>query len=207
MKGKLSELTVEDVPKIWKWALIYMVLYAIIRIGFYFIAQADIMLENVLVNIGCTIAVSIVLNVFIYYRHLKRIPEDTHKAINNLLDARLGYETSNHNAVLNALNPDNRHLSTEHEKIREKIETANSFLSVRDAEEKLRSELLSKNQKLIEDSVKNLASISDEMKKVNHANIELKAEIVAWKEKCEALSTRKYPKESYSSMNEYELEI
>ena len=61
---------------------------------------------------GCiTSFITIIIS---YYKFLKKIPEATESKINQLLNDRLSYETSNHNSVLETLSSDSRALSTEH---------------------------------------------------------------------------------------------
>lgn len=80
-------------------------------IGWYYNMNIVI---NVIINIIITLIVFGFVFIFSYYKFLKNIPQETEKRINELLNTRLNYETENHNACLQALNPDNRFLAQEH---------------------------------------------------------------------------------------------
>jgi hypothetical protein len=70
---------------------------------------------NILVSVVAGLVTSVLCSLFSWFffarKWLKNIPENTEKLISNLLNERLNYETGNHNAVLAALNPDNKALS------------------------------------------------------------------------------------------------
>lgn len=79
----------------------------------------DIVL-NIGINVISAVITSVLATIFIYYKFLRKIPEMTEKKIDDMLNARLNYETANHNAVLEALNPDNRELNHKIENIWER---------------------------------------------------------------------------------------
>lgn len=88
---------------------IYFIMYLTKEAGGYKIAMGDIVL-NIGINVVSAVITSVAATVFIYYKFLRKIPEMTEKKIDDMLNARLNYETANHNAVLQALNPNNREL-------------------------------------------------------------------------------------------------
>ena len=105
---------------------------------------------NILINIGTSIFFSVGTSLFVYYKFLKRLPEESKNQIEELLNKRLNYETTNHNATLQNSNLDSiNKLSTFGETF-EKINLEN--IRLKDENLKLTSE----NQRLREwiDNVK-----------------------------------------------------
>lgn len=140
----------------------------------------DIIID-ILINIGCSIATTVVLSTIIYFRFLKRIPDDTKKQIDNLLNARLGYETTNHNATLEKFDSIQHFLSKEHGEIRQGINSAKEgILSLNhkfdsDKEQKkMQYEYLNDNNKIIIDNIRKISNLGDVLEKVNYENKQLK---------------------------------
>lgn len=99
---------------------IYLIMY-LIKDGGYKITMSDIVL-NIGINVVSAVITSVLATIFIYYKFLRKIPEMTEKKIDDMLNARLNYETANHNAVLQALNLDNKYLSGEHKDLHRQID-------------------------------------------------------------------------------------
>lgn len=107
-------------------ALIFTVLFAIIFFAIIFYVQKgepnmDELFKEIAISLISGLVSSVIVTVIAYYKFLKRIPEDTQKKIDKLLNDRLSYETSNHNCVMNALSPNNEFLSTEHRAIQTEL--------------------------------------------------------------------------------------
>lgn len=95
-------------------ALLSIILIDIILIAVLLMLNGDIImndiLKDIIIGIVSGVIPSIAVTIFIYYKFLKSIPEDTEKKINALLNERLSYETTQHEGTMRALNPDNSFL-------------------------------------------------------------------------------------------------
>lgn len=63
--------------------------------------------QEILISLITGAISSLVFTSISYFAFLHKIPEKTYEKIEKLLNDRLGYETTNHNAVMGALNPNN----------------------------------------------------------------------------------------------------
>lgn len=77
---------------------------------------------SLVINVLSSIGASIALTVTVYFKFLRRIPEENERRINQLLNDRLSYESTNHNTEMAALNPNTAQLSKEHDLIRNDVE-------------------------------------------------------------------------------------
>lgn len=150
----------------------------------------DINIVDILINIGCSIITTVVLSVVIYFKFLKHIPDETKKQIDTLLNDRLGYEATNHNAVLQKSNSVQNFLSTEHSEIKQSISSANKSISYLYGEfntdrelKKLQYEYLKDNDKTIIDAVNKISVLGEALEKTNYENAALKAEVEELKQK------------------------
>ena len=152
---------------------------------------------DVLINIGSGILSSIAVTLFIYFKFLKHVPEETEKKINALLNARLGYETTNHNAVMAAVNPSNAYLSQEHTRLSQEHQQLNAGISSIDkvisVEIQKRADWqnnLTAEQRTISQHFNALSPLSDQMKSLQTENKELKREITGLRLENQHLSER-----------------
>ncbi|MGO5077329.1 hypothetical protein ACTQ3J_05810 [Oscillospiraceae bacterium LCP25S3_E3] len=143
----------------------------------------DINIVDILINIGCSIITTVVLSVVIYFKFLKHIPDETKKQIDTLLNDRLGYEATNHNAVLQKSDSVQNFLSTEHSEIKQSISSANKSISYLYGEfntdrelKRLQYEYLKDNDKAIIDAVNKISVLGEALEKTNYENTALKAE-------------------------------
>lgn len=130
-----------------------------------------------------SIITTVVLSVVIYFKFLKHIPDETKKQIDTLLNDRLGYETTNHNAVLQKSDSVQNFLSTEHSEIKQSISSANKSISYLYGEfntdrelKKLQYEYLKDNDKTIIDAVNKISVLGEALEKTNYENATLKDE-------------------------------
>lgn len=130
-----------------------------------------------------SIITTVVLSVVIYFKFLKHIPDETKKQIDTLLNDRLGYETTNHNAVLQKSDSVQNFLSTEHSEIKQSISSANKSISYLYGEfntdrelKKLQYEYLKDNDKTIIDAVNKISVLGEALEKTNYENAALKDE-------------------------------
>lgn len=145
--------------------------------------ELNISIFDILINVGCSIVATIVLSVIIYFKFLKHIPDETKKQIDDLLNKRLGYETTNHNAVLKKSDNMQNFLSSEHSEIRQSINSAKENISSLYGEfktekelKKLQYEYLKDNDKNIIDSINKISALGESLEKVNYKNLTLKEE-------------------------------
>ena len=142
---------------------------------------------DVLINIGSGILSSIAVTLFIYFKFLKHVTEETEKKINALLNARLGYETTNHNAVMAAVNPSNAYLSQEHTRLSQEHQQLNAGISSID---KVISVEIQKRADWQNNLTAEQRTISDQMKRLQTENKELKREITGLRLENQHLSER-----------------
>ncbi len=145
---------------------------------------------DILINVSCSIGVSIVVTLIAYFKFLKHIPEETKKQIDKLLNDRLNYESTNHSAVMQKGDSVQKLLSDEHKEIRynidwtkEKINTASREIAVLSTKldnekeiKKLRYESLNDNSKSIIQNINKISSLGELLQEVNYENLKLKAE-------------------------------
>ena len=146
--------------------------------------------SEILLIIVCSIATSAIMTVIVYFKFLKHIPEETKKSIDDLLNSRLGYETTNHNANLENTNIAKESLSREHSEIKQNISTVNNnkFTVSKDdirIKDEIRTDRKLKNlqynyvndkDKTVIDSINKIKVLGDSLQKVNYENQLLKAE-------------------------------
>lgn len=145
--------------------------------------ELNISIFDILINVGCSIVATIVLSVIIYFKFLKHIPDETKKQIDDLLNDRLGYEATNHNAVLKKSDDVQSFLAKEHSEIRQSINSAKEYIASFYGEfntekelKKLQYEYLKNNDKDIIDSINKISVLGETLEKVNYENLALKKE-------------------------------
>ena len=167
---------------------ILLLLFCILLLMLYFFNKEwlglDINIADILINIGCSIITTVVLSVIIYFKFLKHIPDETKKQIDTLLNDRLGYETTNHNAVLQKSDSVQNFLSTEHSEIKQSISSTNKSISYLYGEfntdrelKRLQYEYLKDNDKAVIDAVNKISVLGEALEKTNYENLALKAEV------------------------------
>lgn len=170
--------------------LLVLLIYVIVFIVIIWKRGGQFMWYDVLINIGSGILSSIAVTLFIYFKFLKRVPEETEKKINALLNARLGYETTNHNAVMAAVNPSNAHLSQEHQQLNAGISSIDKVISVEIQKRADWQNNLTAEQRTISEHINALSALSDQMKSLQTENKELKREITGLRLENQHLSER-----------------
>ncbi len=147
----------------------------------YEVIDLDTNIINILINIGCSIATTVLMSVIVYFKFLKHIPDETKKQIDNLLNERLGYETTNHNAVIQKGDDVRKSLSDEHAELRQNVISVTKELTSlsgkldNDKElKRLQYEYLNYNNKSIVESINNISSLGEILQEVNYENVELK---------------------------------
>ena len=160
---------------------------------------------ELLISIAVGLITSFLLTIFMYYKYLKKIPEKTEDKINNLLNQRLSYESSNHNSLINAIQNGTEArksgLSLEHKDIKDILvrdfsETKQSIFNIgatlqTDKEvNNLKYQHLSIDQKTIIDNLNNLKNIGEHLKQSNYENQKLKQDISSKQEQIKSLQDR-----------------
>ena len=178
---------------------ILLLLLCAALIIYFYINNGVINLEtntiNILINIGCSIAATVLMSVIVYFKFLKHIPDETKKQIDNLLNERLGYETTNHNAVIQKVDNVQKSLSDEHAELRQNVISVTRELTSLSGKldsdkelKKLQYEYLNYNNKSIVESINNISSLGEILQKVNYENVELKQQYHNSKMKIEKLT-------------------
>ncbi|MGN1457041.1 MAG: hypothetical protein ACI4XP_03690 [Acutalibacteraceae bacterium] len=163
-------------------------LYIVIDIlSIYLIVGGEYIMPDILVDIIVGVISSIVVSafttIFIYFKYLKHIPDETRKQMDKLLNERLNYETANHNSELQKSDYIRESLSREHSELRGHIVDANKgidsisrkFDSEKELKE-LRYQYLQNNDKALIDSINKLMALGDALERVNFENKNLEAE-------------------------------
>jgi hypothetical protein len=162
-------------------------------------------LFNIAVNVAVSLISSVLVIVFSYYKFLRRIPETTEKRVNDLLDKRLCHETVNHNAQMQALNPDNaqlmralnpdnaqlaKDLAAHDQRAISKLEKLVEYQNTETGRRERSLELMASNEKIITSSVNNLKMFQIIMENLVVKNQEIHEELQA-----ERIVTRELNKE------------
>ncbi len=178
---------------------------AIIILLLTILKRGYIMWYELLISIAVGLITSFLLTIFMYYKYLKKIPEKTEDKINNLLNQRLSYESSNHNSLINAIQNGTEArksgLSLEHKDIKDILvrdfsETKQSIFNIgatlqTDKEvNNLKYQHLSIDQKTIIDNLNNLKNIGEHLKQSNYENQKLKQDISSKQEQIKSLQDR-----------------
>lgn len=116
--------------------------------------------KDIIISIISGVLPSIAVTIFIYYKYLKKIPEETEAKINQLLNERLNYETTQHGETIRALNPDNSQLSHDHRDINRNLIQLNEKINSYEIEKKAQYNLLDNNGKNIANSIETLNAFS-----------------------------------------------
>lgn len=140
---------------------------------------------SILIDIGISLLIPAVTTIIIYFKFLKHIPEETEKKVNTLLNQRLNYEATNHNAVMakidsefkpenSVLSDEHKGLSKEHEQMQQKIDYIRDKAMIEDEHRKNSIALMNTNQKVINESVANLSDFASAMNMLLIENHDLK---------------------------------
>jgi hypothetical protein len=167
---KFPNLKLETWDKI---GSVLLVLFA----GWYILAWGAALAEgkkntpyDLLVNIAAAVITALAVTVFVYYKFLRKIPDETRQKTDRLLNDRLGYETQNHHATMQSITLEAHHLSDEHRDIKNGV----TELIVYQKTKKAQYENLSDQYKSIADSVSNLAGFGEIMEGLYQENQELR---------------------------------
>lgn len=159
-------------------SLLFMITIAIILITIL-VFDGDIIMNDILKDIIISIISgtisSTAISIFIYFKYLKSIPEETEKKINNLLNERLSYETTQHEGTMRALNPDNAHLSLDHREINKNILHLKDKINSYETEKKIQYNLLDSNGRNIANSIETLNTFSSLYQETNKKIIHLES--------------------------------
>ena len=160
---------------------------------------------ELLISFAVSVAGSVGMSIFIYYKYLKKIPETTKENITGLLDARLGYEAKHHNAIIAKLDlelttivskldyelrPNNRGLSEEHTRMQAVLEKLHEKAI---AEKTLRDNAgryMDNKQSLIENAVTTLSTFSGVMQEVIVKNHELQKDVRQYEDEIKHLKSQ-----------------
>lgn len=139
---------------------------------------------NILVNIGTSVIVTVITSIGVYFKFLKKLPDETKNKIDKLLNERLQHEAVNHNAALQKSDTLRESLSREHSELSKSISDVrlgvNSMQSDLENERRMKElaySRLSSGEKLIVDSIDNLSAMGERMKILNLENEQLLSQV------------------------------
>lgn len=154
----------------------------------------DSVIGNVLINLVSSAVTSVIATVIMYFAFLKKIPERTRDEIDQLLNDRLNYETTNHNAVMTSLNSNSKHatlehkdLSKEHTEIKMSIRDTADILREDRAVREERAKHMTGSQKEIQNHVDGIQALADVMGKQQVEITQLKRKLAQTKIQCQEL--------------------
>ena len=107
---------------------------------------------------------------------IKKIPKDTQKKIDQPLNDRSSYETTNHNFVMNALSPNNEHLSTEHRVIQQELGNIKESIISMKEKRNVDYSIVDNAGKSILQSIDNLSNFSNAFVTLTKTNQRLEKE-------------------------------
>ena len=168
-------------------------------------------MEIIISTIASSLA-SIGMSIFIYYNFLRKIPENTEKKIDELLNARLGYETTNHNAVLSKIDyksdASKSDLSKQHHQIYHKVEKVHDMVLEERTEKHSALDNMTDEQKKISSSIANLTNLSKALDTLVNENSQLKEKILGLEQKNKLLQRQvKSPRQYHSYDHDFEPEL
>lgn len=169
---------------------------------------------SLVINVLSSIGASIALTVTVYFKFLRRIPEENERRINQLLNDRLSYESTNHNTEMAALNPNTAQLSKEHDLIRNDVE----YIKVEFIKQSSRAEagydLMKDSQREVVNVIRRLDAIPrlweellTENQQLKTENKNLQAQLAKQNQNKEERHTFRsdLPKKSFQDLDEPEL--
>ena len=178
------------------WAI--TILYSIFLFSLGGFLLNDI-LQDILISLITGSISSLVITLISYFTFLHKIPEKTYEKIEKLLNDRLGYETTNHNAVMGALNPNNEFLLNLVSKDHRELKTLTGVRR-RNAEpyrkraekaaKENREHILTDAEKEIDKHIESLRAFSDIMVKQQEKIAQLEKENVDLKEQIQNLNAQ-----------------
>lgn len=170
------------------WAI--TILYSI----FFFLLGGFLLndiFQEILIGLITGAISSLVITLISYFTFLHKIPEKTYE---KLLNDRLGYETTNHNAVMGALNPNNEVLlnlvSKDHRELKTLTGETLQHLRMEKAAKENREHILTDAEKEIDKHIESLRAFSDIMVKQQEKIAQLEKENVDLKEQIQNLNAQ-----------------
>lgn len=173
------------------WAI--TILYSIFLFSLGGFLLNDIF-QEILIGLITGAISSLVFTSISYFAFLHKIPEKTYEKIEKLLNDRLGYETTNHNAVMGALNPNNEVLlnlvSKDHRELKTLTGETLQHLRMEKAAKENREHILTDAEKEIDKHIESLRAFSDIMVKQQEKIAQLEKENVDLKEQIQNLNAQ-----------------
>lgn len=190
------------------WAI--TILYSI----FFFLLGGFLLndiFQEILIGLITGAISSLVFTSISYFAFLHKIPEKTYEKIEKLLNDRLGYETTNHNAVMGALNPNNEVLlnlvSKDHRELKVLTgETLQHLRMEKAAKEENREHILTNAEKEIDKHIESLRAFSDIMVKQQERIVHLEKENMELKEQIQNLNAQLNQQHKQSQYHKHENE-
>ena len=167
--------------------------------------------QEILISLITGAISSLVFTSISYFAFLHKIPEKAYEKIEKLLNDRLGYETTNHNAVMGALNPNNEVLlnlvSKDHRELKVLTgETLQHLRMEKAAKEENREHILTNAEKEIDKHIESLRAFSDIMVKQQERIVHLEKENMELKEQIQNLNAQLNQQHKQSQYHKHENE-
>ncbi len=166
--------------------------------------------QEILISLITGAISSLVFTSISYFAFLHKIPEKTHEKIEKLLNDRLGYETTNHNAVMGALNPNNEVLlnlvSKDHRELKVLTGETLQHLRMEKAAKENREHILTNAEKEIDKHIESLRAFSDIMVKQQERIVHLEKENMELKEQIQNLNAQLNQQHEQSQYHKHENE-
>lgn len=176
---------------------------------FYLFLLNDIF-QEILISLITGAISSLVFTSISYFAFLHKIPEKTYEKIEKLLNDRLGYETTNHNAVMGALNPNNEVLlnlvSKDHRELKALTGETLQHLRMEKAAKENREHILTNAEKEIDKHIESLRAFSDIMVKQQERIVHLEKENMELKEQIQNLNAQLNQQHEQSQYHKHENE-
>jgi len=169
--------------------------------------------QEILIGLITGAISSLVFTSISYFAFLHKISEKTYEKIEKLLNDRLGYETTNHNAVMGALNPNNEVLlnlvSKDHRELKVLTGETLQHLRMEKAAKENREHIehiLTNAEKEIDKHIESLRAFSDIMVKQQERIVHLEKENMELKEQIQNLNAQLNQQHKQSQYHKHENE-
>lgn len=191
---------------LWAITILYSIFF--FSLGGFLLNDIFQEIQEILISLITGAISSLVFTSISYFAFLHKIPEKTYEKIEKLLNDRLGYETTNHNAVMGALNPNNEVLlnlvSKDHRELKVLTGETLQHLRMEKAAKENREHILTNAEKEIDKHIESLRAFSDIMVKQQERIVHLEKENMELKEQIQNLNAQLNQQHEQSQYHKHE---
>lgn len=163
---------------------------------------------QLIINFIAALIFNAAFTIIAYFAFLRKIPEKTYEKINQLLNERLNYETTNHNAVMSALNPNTSYLSQEHQKLETLSAQVLDHLHTEKARQDERNRILTDDQREIKDKLhRALSGLETKLEESQRENSRLKYKLQTARQYIELLKEQPLAQPDLDIIQHFEDEL